>query len=331
MTGTMRAVTALGPDAAALTEIELPLPLPGPHDLVVEVRAIAVNPVDYKQRSRVAEGDEPRILGWDASGIVRQIGSEVTLFAPGDEVWYAGDVTRPGCYAAFQLVDERIVGSKPNSLGFAGAASLPLTAITAWEALFERLGIAPGERGSLLIVGGAGGVGSVMIQLARALTELTIIATASRDESREWVTKLGAQHVIDHRSSIAEQVVDIFSGGVDYAFSAYTSGREAELAAAIRPQGRFGLIDSPDPFNLVAFKDKSISVHWDFMFTRSMFGTADLIAQHELLEGLAKLVDAGKIRHTMTSRLAGLTAENLRQAHERLESGRVSGKIVITV
>lgn len=325
----MKAVAALGPGADSLTDVDLPLPLPGPHDLVVEVRAVAINPVDYKQRKTVADGQQ-RVLGWDASGIVRQVGAEVTLFTPGDEVWYAGDVTRPGSYSAFQLVDERIVGPKPVSIGFAEAASLPLTAITAWESLFERLAIAPGERGSLLIVGGAGGVGSIMIQLARALTDLTVIATASRPETREWTTKLGAQHVIDHREPLAAQVAQIFSGGVDYAFSAYTAGREADLAASIRPQGRFALIDNPDPFNLMAFKNKSISVHWEFMFTRSMFQTPDMAAQHDLLTMLAQLVDAGKVRHTMTTRLSGITAENIRAAHDQVEAGQMAGKIVIT-
>ena len=197
-----------------MRDIDLPLPLPGPHDLVVEVRAVSVNPVDYKQRNRIVLGDEPRVLGFDAAGIVRQVGAEVTLFSPGDEVWYAGDIKRPGTNSAYHVVDERIVGVKPNSLGFAEAASLPLTAITAWEALFDRLGVTPGERGTVLIVGGAGGVGSIMIQLARALTELTVIATASRPETREWATKMGAQHVIDHAQPLAEQVKQIFSGGV---------------------------------------------------------------------------------------------------------------------
>lgn len=330
MTGTMKAVAAFGPGAADLRDIELPLPLPGSHDLVVEVRAVSVNPVDYKQRSRVAVGDEPRVLGFDAAGIVRQVGADVTLFSPGDEVWYAGDLKRPGTDSAYHVVDERIVGAKPSSLGFAEAASLPLTAITAWESLFDRLGVAPGERGTLLILGGAGGVGSIMIQLARALTELTVIATASRPETRDWATKLGAQHVIDHTRPLAEQVRQIFSGGVDRIFSAYTQGREADLADALRPQGRLGLIDSPKPFDLLAFKPKSISVHLESMFTRSSFATPDMVAQHDLLTNVAALVDAGRVRHTMVKKLVGINADNVRQAHEEVAEAKSIGKIVIS-
>lgn len=330
MNGTMKAVVALGPGVDDLRDIDLPLPMPGPHDLVVEVRAVSVNPVDYKQRSRIVLGDEPRVLGFDAAGIVRQVGAEVTLFSPGDEVWYAGDIKRPGTNSAYHVVDERIVGVKPNSLGFAEAASLPLTAITAWEALFDRLGVTPGERGTVLIVGGAGGVGSIMIQLARALTELTVIATASRPETREWATKMGAQHVIDHTQPLAEQVKQIFSGGVDLAFSAYTQGREADLADALRPQGRLGLIDSPEPFDLLAFKPKSISVHWEFMFTRPSFATPDMVAQHELLNNVAALVDTGRVRHTMVQKLVGINADTVRQAHEIVASAKMIGKIVIS-
>lgn len=326
----MKAVAAFGPGVEDLRETDLPLPMPGPHDLVVEVRAVAVNPVDHKQRGRVTAADAPRVLGYDAAGIVRQVGADVTLFSTGDEVWYAGDVTRPGTNSSYHVVDERIVGTKPSSLGFAEAASLPLTAIAAWEAVFDRLGVAPGERGSLLIVGSAGGVGSIMIQLVRALTELTIIATASRPQSRDWVTKLGAQHVIDHGRPLAEQVKQILSGGVDLVFSAYTQGREADLAEALRPQGRLALVDSPDPFDLLAFKPKSISVHWEYMFTRSSFQTPDMVVQHELLNHVATLVDQGRVRHTMTKKLVGLTADNLRLAHEQVAAGRMNGKIVIT-
>lgn len=330
MTGTMKAVAAFGPDPEDLRDVDLPLPLAGPHDLVVEVRAVSVNPVDFKQRSRVAASDEPRVLGFDGAGIVRQVGSEVNLFSPGDEVWYAGDVTRPGTNSAYHVVDERIVGNKPSNLGFAEAASLPLTAITAWEALLDRLLVGPGERGTLLVIGGAGGVGSIMIQLARALTELTVIATASRAESREWATRMGAQHVIDHGRPLAEQVRDIFSGGVDRVFSAYTQGREADIAEVLRPQGRLALIDAPQPFDLLAFKPKSISVHWEYMFTRSSYHTPDMIAQHDLLDNVAALVDAGRIRHTMVKKLVGINADNLRQAHQEVAEGRTIGKIVIS-
>ncbi len=326
----MRAVAAFGPRVDDLRDVDLPLPMPGPHDLVVEVRAVSVNPVDYKQRGRVSLGDAPRVLGFDAAGIVRQVGAEVTLFAAGDEVWYAGDVTRPGTNSAFHVVDERIVGFKPVSLGFAEAASLPLTAITAWESLFDKLRVAPGQRGSLLVVGGAGGVGSILIQLARALTELTVIATASRPESRDWVSRLGAQHVIDHTRALAPAVKDIFSGGVDLAFSSWTQGREADLADALSPQGELVLVDSPEPFDLLAFKPKSASVHWENMFTRSTFQTPDMIVQHELLDHVAKLVDAGKVRHTMTRRLVGINADNLRQAHEQVATGAGIGKLVLS-
>ncbi len=338
MTQTMRAVgyqqSLPIDDEASLQDIDLPLPQPGPRDLLVEVNAVAVNPVDTKLRRAVtpAEG-QWNVLGFDAAGVVRAVGEEVTLFQPGDAVWYAGDRNRAGSNAQFQLVDERIVGRKPASLSFAEAAALPLTAITAWELLFDRLGVLPGKqyRGeSLLVVGAAGGVGSILVQLARRLTGLTVIGTASRPESREWALQLGAHSVIDHRQPLALQLKDAGVDEVDYVASlTQTDQHFAQIVDALRPQGRLALIDDPAQLDVRALKTKSLSLHWEFMFTRSMYQTDDMIAQHRILTEVASLVDAGVISTTLGEHYGAINAANLRRAHALLESGSAVGKLVL--
>lgn len=317
----------------ALQDIELPRPEPTGHDLLVEVRAVSVNPVDTKVRANAApaEGDW-RVLGFDAAGVVVKTGPAVTGFRAGDAVYYAGDLGRPGTNAEFHLVDERIVGHKPASIGFAEAAALPLTAITAWEALFERLDVrrpVPGSQ-AILIIGGAGGVGSIAVQLARQLTDLTVIATASRPETRDWVAGLGAHHVLDHRQPLSEALADASLAAPGFVFSTtHTDAHLSEIAALIAPQGRFAVIDDPATLDIMPFKRKAVSVHWEFMFTRPMFMTADMAEQGRLLDEVARLVDAGRIRSTLAERFGPIDAANLLRAHALVESGRARGKIVL--
>nr|WP_294977199.1 zinc-binding alcohol dehydrogenase family protein [uncultured Pseudomonas sp.] len=321
-------------DANSLLDIQLPEPTPGPRDLLVEVRAISVNPVDTKvrQRTQPAEG-QYKVLGWDAAGVVRAVGSEVSLFKPGDKVWYAGDLTRPGSNAELQLVDERIVGAMPTSLDFAHAAALPLTTITAWELLFDRLQVAEGSASagqSLLVVGAAGGVGSILTQLARQLTGMTVIGTASRPETQEWVRNLGAHHVIDHRKPLSEELKRIGVGEVTHVASLnQTEEHLAEIVASLRPQGRLALIDDPLNLDVRLLKQKSLSLHWEFMYTRSMFQTDDMIEQHELLQRVAGLIDSGVLKTTLGEHFGRIDAANLRRAHALLESNTAKGKIVL--
>lgn len=323
-------------DDRALVEVDLPEPEPGPRDLLVEIEAVSVNPVDVKLRAGVAPEDgAPKILGYDASGTVRAVGREVTLFAPGDAIYYAGAIDRPGTNGALHVVDERIVGRRPRTLSHAEAAALPLTAITAWELLFDRFGIAEGggEGETLLVVGGAGGVGSILVQLARALTGLTVVATASRAESREWVEAMGAHHVIDHRADMPGQMAAL---GLVPRYVAGLTGTERHfpaIAEMLAPQGRFGLVDDPAPgaIDVMLLKRKAISLHWEFMFTRSLFRTGDMIEQHRLLDRVADLVDEGRVRTTLNHDGGALTAANLRAAHRLQESGSAIGKTVLTL
>ena len=318
----------------ALQDITLPEPRASGRDLLVEVHAVSVNPVDTKVRQRAAPpAGEWKVLGWDAAGVVRAVGPEVTQFRPGDRVFYAGDLTRPGTNAELHLVDERIVGHMPASLDFAQAAALPLTAITAWEMLFDRLQLVRGAQPAptqLLIVGAAGGVGSIMTQLARQLTDVTVIGSASRPETQAWVRALGAHHVIDHRRPLAEEVARLGLGPVSHVASLTHSDQHfAQIVELIAPQGRFGLIDDPASLEVTALKRKSVSLHWEFMFTRSLFGTADMTAQHRLLEEVAALVDAGRLRTTVGEHFGRIDAANLKRAHALLESGTARGKIVL--
>lgn len=314
-----------------LQDIELPLPQASRHDLLVAVKAISVNPVDTKVRAGF-NADTPRVLGWDAVGVVTAVGEAVTLFQPGDEVWYAGALTRPGSNSEYQLVDERIVALKPNTLDYAHAAALPLTAITAWEMLFDRLGVE--EHGSeddvLLIVGAAGGVGSIMTQLARKLTNLKVIATASRPQSQQWVTELGAHHVIDHSKPLTEELARIGIKQVTHVASLNnTDEHYQQLINALKPQGKLALIDDPESLDALPLKAKSISLHWEFMFTRSMFTTDDMIEQHTLLTRVAQLIDDKVLKTTLGEHLGAINAANLRKAHQLLESRRAVGKIVL--
>ncbi|PZM17053.1 zinc-binding alcohol dehydrogenase family protein [Rhizobium tubonense] len=334
----MRAVAYKNPQPisaeTSLIDVDLPTPEATGRDLLVEIKAVSVNPVDVKVRAGVApEAGKFKVLGWDAAGIVKAVGADVTMFKPGDEVFYAGAINRDGSNAEFHLVDERIVGAKPKSLDFAAAAALPLTSITAYEALFDRLKVqqpVAGVANAILIIGGAGGVGSIAIQVARALTDLTVIATASRPETREWVEALGAHHVIDHSKPLAPQVQALGLGAPAFVFSTTnTADHIVDIAELIAPQGRFALIDDPKTLDVMPFKRKAVSIHWELMFTRPLFGTADMIEQHRLLNKVAELVDAGRIRTTLTETVGTINAANLKKAHALVESGRMKGKVVL--
>ncbi|MEE4105175.1 zinc-binding alcohol dehydrogenase family protein [Pseudomonas viridiflava] len=318
----------------SLQNIELPEPVAGARDLLVEVKAISVNPVDTKIRQNVSpENGDAKVLGWDVAGVVKAVGSDVTLFKPGDKVYYAGSLIRPGANSELHVVDERIVGHMPKSLSFAHAAALPLTAITAWELLFERLQIAQGkgESGqSLLIVGAAGGVGSILTQLARQLTALKVIGTASRAETESWVRELGAHEVLDHSKPLSEELKRVGIQAVTHVASlTQTEQHLDQLVEALQPQGKLGLIDDPKALDVSKLKRKSLSLHWEFMYTRSMFETDDIIEQHNLLNRVAELVDAGTLKTTFGEHFGTINAENLRRAHELLESGKAKGKIVL--
>jgi len=318
----------------ALLDVTLPEPVPGVHDLVVEVRAVSVNPVDTKVRKRAAPpAGEVNVLGWDVAGVVRAVGDAVSLFNVGDEVWYAGSITRPGANSERHAVDERIVGHKPQSIDFAHAAALPLTGVTAYELLFDRLQIAKGAAAqgqALLVIGAAGGVGSILIQLARALTDITVIATASRSESQAWVSALGAHHVIDHTQPLPAELMRIGIPNVQYVASlTHTDQYFDQIVEVLAPQGRLALIDDPEQIDVRALKVKSLSLHWESMFTRSSFQTDDMIRQHEILDEVARLVDASLIRTTLAEHFGVINATNLKRAHALLESGTARGKIVL--
>lgn len=311
-------------DPASLVDLELPVPVPGEHDLLVRVEAVSVNPVDIKVRKNSDPGGEPKILGYDAAGVVVAVGGAVTLFRPGDEVWYAGSIARAGTNAQFHLVDERITGPKPASLGFAAAAALPLTTLTAWESLFDRLRLTSTSTGTLLVLGAAGGVGSILVQLARHLTDLEIIGTASRAESRQYVLDRGAHRVVDHHDDLAAALSD----GVDYLFTPFSAGMIDTFARLVRPYGAIVAIDEPEGLDLRPLKSKSIAWHWEMMFTRALYDPTST-AQHEILREAAELVDKGVLHTTLTERIDGINAANLRRAHGIVESGAAIGKTVL--
>lgn len=315
----------------ALVDLTLPKPVPAGRDLLVSVKAVSVNPVDTKVRaSRRPAADQAEVLGWDAAGVVEAVGPDVTLFKVGDEVYYAGAIDRPGSNSQFHLVDERIVGRKPTSLSFAQAAALPLTAITAWELLFDRLGATRDSTGGLLIVGAAGGVGSILVQLARKLTKLTVIGTASRPETRDWVLALGAHHVVDHSGDLAAQIKALDAPPVGLIASlTNTDNHFPVLVEVLAPQGRIGVIDDPPALDVNPLKRKAASLHWEFMFARSLFHTDDMIEQHRLLNAVADLIEAGDLRTTLSEVLTPINAANLIKAHAAIESGRTRGKIVL--
>ena len=322
-----------GPVSAkdSLIEFETQAPALRPKDLLVEVKGISVNPVDVKVRASMEPESEVKIIGYDASGIVRQTGGEVTGFKVGDEVYYAGDITRPGTNADLHAVDERLVGKKPASLGFAEAAGFPLTSITAWEILFDLLGLEEGQHQdeAILIIGGAGGVGSILIQLAKKLTGLTVVATASRPETIEWARKMGADHVINHRESLVDQVKDL---GLEPGYVASLSGTQQHfpsIVELIKPRGHITIIDDPGSLDVSSLKLKALSFSWEFMFARSMYQTGDMDKQRDLLNRVSRLIDTGVLTSTVTNHLGKISAETLKAAHELQESGRAIGKNVL--
>ncbi|OKP76534.1 NADPH:quinone reductase [Paenibacillus helianthi] len=319
----------------SLIDVEVDKPSPTGRDLLVRVQAVSVNPVDYKVRSpKNREESVPKVLGWDVAGVVEQVGPESTLFRPGDEVYYAGSIIRPGGNSEFHLVDERIVGVKPSTLDFAQAAALPLTSITAWESLYDRLGVslnkADNAGKTLLIIGAAGGVGSIAIQLAKN-SGLTVIGTASRPESVSWAKALGADHIINHFEAFVPQLKAAGFDQVDYVLCLNSTGKHwANMAEAIAPQGKIcSIVETEELLNLTLLKNKSVTFAWELMFTRSTYQTPDMIEQHKLLNEVARLVDAGVIRTTTNETLRPINAENLRKAHAMLETERTVGKVVL--
>ena len=322
-------------DPESLVDLTVPKPAPSERELLVEVKAISVNPVDYKVRARPDPNAAlPRILGWDAAGVVREVGPGVRLFKPGDEVYYAGSIHKPGANSELHVVDERIVGRKPRKLGFAAAAAMPLTTLTAWEGLFDRLGISSsgGDSGkTVLLIGAAGGVGSIAIQLAKKLAGLRVVATASRPESSRWVKELGADAVIDHTGDLAAQMKASGVAEADYIFCLTDATPYfPRFAPVVRPQGKLCLIVSmSEPVQLTPLMQKNVSIHWEFMFTRSLFQTPDMQRQHEILEAAAALIDSGTLHTTLAESLGSINAANLRRAHELLERGRTIGKLVL--
>ncbi|WP_281632287.1 zinc-binding alcohol dehydrogenase family protein [Flavobacterium luteolum] len=316
-------------------EFEAVKPIPGPHDLLVKIDAISVNPVDFKIRQNSANDtvlETPKIIGWDAVGIVQAVGQDVTLFEVGDPVYYAGDITKQGSNAEYQIIDERIVGRKPKSLSVEEAAVIPLTALTAWEILFDRIRItADKDKGkTILIIGGAGGVGSIAIQLAKKIAGLTVIATASRSETIDWCKQQGADFVVDHKdlvSSVREAGFEYFDFILDFVD---TNAYWDIMTELIKPQGHIASITgSSDPVALNKLKSKSVSFSWELMYTRSMYQTEDMVEQHNILNIVADLLDDGILKTTLKTTLNGLSVENLKKAHELLESGRTIGKIAI--
>ena len=325
MLGAMKAVTV---SPTALTDAELPDPTPGDNDLLVAVEAVSVNPIDYKMRARYErDADGTKVLGFDAVGTVKEVGKKATGFQPGDRVFYAGAQHRQGTNAELHVVDHRIAAHAPESLSAADAASLPLVSLTAYEGLFDRLQVPETGTPSILVVGGAGGVGSQVSQLANALTDAFVFSTFSRGESRDWLEKVGAHRLVDHSGNLVDALKENL---VDYIFSTHSNGRAEEYAALLRPQGKVLLIDSPKDFTYEAFKQKSISVHWESMFTRPNFETEDIARQQEILATVARLADEGKIRPLTTTILEGLSAETFERAHELLKTDRSIGKLVVT-
>ncbi|MEL6059536.1 zinc-binding alcohol dehydrogenase family protein [Methylobacterium sp. DCY52] len=335
----MRAVTyteGAGIDAPdALKDTTFPDPAATGRDLLVRVQAVSVNPIDTKVRQGTyKQSCEPKILGWDAAGTVVSVGPEARLFKAGDAVFYAGALDRPGSNAELQCVDERLVGAKPTTLDFAAAAALPLTALTAWEMLFDRLDVArlvPGAAPAILIVGGAGGVGSIAIQLARQLTDLTVIATASRPETARWCKDLGAHHVIDHAKPLAAEVAALgLPGALGFVFATtQTDAHLPQIVELLAPQGRLGPIDDPETLDVMPLKPKSLSLHWELMFTRSLFRTADMERQNAILTEIGRLIDAGQLRTTLSETFGLINARNMTRAHALIESGKARGKVVL--
>lgn len=317
---------------AAVVAFDAPRPTPEPDDVLVEVRAISVNPVDFKVRNNRPPPDgDPTILGWDASGVVLETGSAVSQYKAGDEVFYAGEFTRPGSNAQMQLVDQRLVGRKPSSIDFAHAAALPLTSITAWEILFDSFGLTEGDGAgeAILVVGGAGGVGSILVQLAKQLTSLTVIATASRPETEAWVKKMGADHVVNHKKPLDEELKALGISPRYVASLTATDTHFESIIELIKPRGHIAIIDDPPNLNIAAIKLKALSFSWEFMFARSMFKADDMDAQNKLLNRVSELVDQGKLVSTINKNAGTINVDNLRAALEEQQSGTAVGKIVL--
>jgi NADPH2:quinone reductase len=324
---------AIGFNGTEFVEFEKEIDSPLAYDLLIEIRAISINPIDTKIKQTVTNTQTlPTILGFDACGIVRSVGDKVSLFKVGDEVFYAGDMTRDGSNATHQLVDERIVGRKPTSLDYDQAAALPLTSITAWESLFDRLKITPADKDkTLLLIGAAGGVGSMAIQFAKQVIGINVIATASRAESKDWCKQMGADIVLDHQH-LAQQFKDnnldtpkyiLCMGVPDDYFD--------QMIQVIAPQGSICLLaNTQQAYDLNLLKAKSITLVWEMMFTRSMFQTNDLVKQHELLNKLALMVENGDIRHTLTQHLNPINVDTITRAHQVIERGKMQGKLVIS-
>ena len=334
----MKAISYRSPlpitEPQSLIDVDLKQPEAAGRDLLVKVEAISVNPIDTKIRKGVDPEGNDKVLGWDVAGTVVAVGPEARRFKVGDHVWYAGALDRPGANSEFHVVDERLAGRKPSTLGMAEAAALPLTAITAWELMFDRMGIPHGTQGrpgTLLVIGAAGGVGSIAVQLARRLTGLTVIGTASRPETRAWVSDMGAHLVVDHAKPLVDEVRAVSPDGVDYVLSlTRTEQHFPAIVELLKPQGRMGLIDDPaEPIDIRLLKRKSLSLHWELMYTRSLFHTDDMGEQGRILDEVANLVDAGVVRTTMRENLGTINAANLRRAHELLESGKTIGKVVL--
>ncbi|WP_049577922.1 zinc-binding alcohol dehydrogenase family protein [Streptomyces sp. SBT349] len=316
-------------DENSLQDVELPVPELRPSDVLVRVRAVSVNQADVQIRAGLGRSTTPRVLGYDAAGVVEAVGPEVTTLAVGDEVWYAGDFNRPGTNAELHAVDEQIVAHKPSTLDFAQAAALPLTAITAWDTLFDRFRLTSDSTGVLLAMGGAGGVGSILIQLAKELTALRVLASASRPESRAWAQRMGADDIVDHHDLVAT-TSSAAPEGVDYVLSPHSRGNIEAYAEIMRPFGHITAIDQPEGLDLLPLKPKSIAWHWELMFTRTMNRTPDLIEQKRLLDAVAGLVDDGRIRTTLGPAVDDFSAAGLREAHRMVESGHTTGKVVVT-
>lgn len=317
----------------ALVSFEADKPELKPHDLLVEVKGISVNPVDTKVRKGKEPENGPKIIGYDAAGIVRETGSKVTRFKVGDEVFYAGDITRPGTNAEFHAVDERVTGKKPSSMDFAEAAGMPLTSITAWEILFDSFGLeeGAGEGKALLVIGGAGGVGSILIQLAKKLTKLKVIASASRQETEEWAKKMGADHVVNHSNSLAEEMKALDIQPEYVAALTHTDKHFKDIIELIKPRGKVAIIDDPESLDIKPGKGKAISFNWELMFVRPMHQTEDMAVQHELLNRVSEMLDKGTLTSTVTNNLGKMSVETLTEAHKQQESGKMIGKNVLSV
>jgi len=318
-------------DPKSLEDIEIADPVPGPRDLLVAVEAVSVNPVDTKVRMRAEPESGHKILGYDAAGTVKAVGAEVSAFKPGDQVFYAGDISRDGTNAQFHVVDERIAGRKPASIDMTDVAALPLTAITAWELLFDSFGITEGggEGDTLLVIGGAGGVGSIMIQIAKAFTKLTVVATASREETVSWCKKMGADHTINHREPLPPQMAALGLAPRYVASLTATDQHFDAIIEMIEPRGDIGMIDDPENLDIMKIKRKSLSFHIEFMFARPMWGMKDMDAQQKLLNRISEGVEAGKIVTTAARTLGAMSAETLKEAHALQESGSAVGKTVL--